>query len=304
MWSVAAWRAQNTFPPTPLSSSWSNRRCSARSRALPRPLPAGRPPLSGVHRPLLWLAHSLYLWPHSHIGRGHRPAEGMDVGKRHSGRADNERQSPVYLAGIQKNLCQLGNPSHDQQPSPSRGQRSRRGSSQGHQSPSRKDDSEWERYCRRLPHRPPAGTSRTLMGSAHPSCFLGAIFGRKCCHTPARSSRSDVSGGTLWTEQPQRSQLKPRRNTTCAPSPCRFSNQAPSSRWNTGVQSVGTRSQKWWSASLAGTAMVSRQRAVACSSATAASCTSSFPQPPRHKTGPGSFALYYYFFLPDPLSLP
>ena len=75
-----------------------------------------------------------------------------------------------------------------------------------------------------------SGTPRSLTGSAHPSCCLGAIFGRKCCHTPAHSSSNGASSGTLWTGQPQRSQLKPRRNTTCAPSPCRFSNQAPSFR--------------------------------------------------------------------------
>ena len=134
------------------------------------------------------------------------------------------------------------------------------------------------------------------MGSAHPSYCLGAIFGRKCCHTPAHSSSNGVSSGTLWTGQPQRSQLKPRRNTTCAPSPCRFSNQAPSSGWNTRVQSVRTRSQKWWSARQAGAAMVSRQRAVACSGTTAASCTFSFPQVLRGETGPGCFALYYYYY--------
>ena len=125
-----------------------------------------------------------------------------------------------------------------------------------------------------------------LMGSAHPSCCLGAIFGGKCCHTPAHSSSNGVSSGTLWTGQPQRSQLKPRRNTTCAPSPCRFSNQAPSSGCNTCVQSVGTRSQKWWSARLTGAAMVSRQREVTCSSATAASCAISFPLPLRRENTP------------------
>ena len=141
-----------------------------------------------------------------------------------------------------------------------------------------------------------SGTPRALTGSAHPSCCLGAIFGRKCCHTPAHSSSNGASSGTLWTGQPQHSQLKPRRNTTCAPSPCRFSNQAPSSGCNTCEQSVATRLQKWWSARLAGAAMVSRQRAVACSGATAASCASSFPQPLRRETGPGCFALYYYYF--------
>ena len=139
-------------------------------------------------------------------------------------------------------------------------------------------------------------TPRALTGSAHPSCCLGAIFGQKCCHTPAHSSSNGASSGTLWTGQPQRSQLKPRCNTTCAPSPCRFFNQTPSSGCNTREQSVGTRSQKWWSARLAGAAMVSRQRAVACSGATAASCASSFPQPLRRETGPGCFALYYYYF--------
>ena len=60
-----------------------------------RPLPAGRATLSGVHQPLLWLTHSRYLWPNSHIGPGHQPAEGMDVGKRHSSTADNGWLSPV-----------------------------------------------------------------------------------------------------------------------------------------------------------------------------------------------------------------
>ena len=134
-----------------------------------------------------------------------------------------------------------------------------------------------------------SGTPCVLTGSAHPSCCLGAVFGQKCCHTPAHSSSNGASSGTLWTGQPQCSQLKPRRNTTCAPIPCRFSNQAPSQhprtkRWE--------RSPKWWSARLAGAAMVSRQRAVACSGATAASCASSFPQRLRRETGPGCFALY------------
>ena len=117
MWSVAARRAQNASPPTPLSPSWSNRRRPARSNVLPPTSSAGGPPLSGVHRPLLWLAHSRHLGPHSHISPGHQPAEGMDVGKRHSSTAYNGWRSPVYLAGIQRVLCQLGNLSYDQQPS-------------------------------------------------------------------------------------------------------------------------------------------------------------------------------------------
>ena len=152
----------------------------------------------------------------------------------------------------------------------------------------------WERECRRLPHRPLEfkSTPRALTGPANPSCCLGATFSRKCCHTPAHSSSNSVSSGTLWTGQPQRSQLKLRRNTTCALSPSQFSNQAPSSGCNTREQSVGTRWQKWWSASLAGAAMVSRQRAVACSGATTASCASSFHQSLRREIGPGCFALH------------
>ena len=53
-------------------------------------------------------------------------------------------------------------------------------------------------------------TPRALTGSAHPSCCLGAIFGGKCCHTPAHSSSNGASSGTLWTGQPHGSQLKPR----------------------------------------------------------------------------------------------
>ena len=175
----------------------------------------------------------------------------MDVGKRHSGTADNGRWSPVYLAGIQKKSVPAGESVTRSaaltitRPTEPPRQQSR---------PS-KSFSERRLRMEALLSTPSALAScrkpRTLTGSAHPSCFLGAIFGRKCCHTPVHSSRNGVSGGMLWTEQPQRSQLKPRRNTTCVPSPCRFSNQAPPSGCNTGVQSVGTRSQKWWSASLA-----------------------------------------------------
>ena len=255
IWSVVARRAQNAFPPTPLSPSWSHR-CPARSSVLP-------PTSSSWRATTFWCTPTASLaGPQSapvaaqpHLP-GHQPAEGMDVGKRHSSTAHNGWRSPVNLAGIQRVLCQLGNLSHDQQPSPSRSQRSRRGSSQGHQSPSRKDDSEWNVNVDTfrtglLEFRNTPRAQRIPDTSAYPSCCLGAIFGRKCCHTPAHSS----SNRTLWTGQPPRSQLKPRRNTPCAPSPCRFSNQAPSSGCNTCEQSVGTRSQKWGSARLAGAAI-------------------------------------------------
>ena len=84
-----------------------------------------------------------------------------------------------------------------------------------------------------------SGVPCALTGSAHTSCCLGAISGRKCGHTQAHSSSNSPRSGTLLIGQPQRSQLKPRRNTTCAPSSCRFSNQAlwvqhpRAKRWDT-----------------------------------------------------------------------
>ena len=40
-----------------------------------------------------------------------------------------------------------------------------------------------------------SGTPHPFMGSAHPSCRFGAIFGRKCCHTPAHSS---IPAAMVW----------------------------------------------------------------------------------------------------------
>ena len=169
-------------------------------------------------------------------------------------------------------------------------------SSQGHQSPSRKDDSEWERECRRLPHRPPGVQEHPARSRAQP--IRAAVWAQSSVEsvvTPQRISAAMARAAAC--SEPGSHNARSQSQGTTQPagqvpvgSPTRH--RRPGA---TPAKSVGTRSQKWWSARLAGAAMVSRQRAVACSGATAASCASSFPQPLRRETGPCSFALYYYY---------
>ena len=86
-------------------------------------------------------------------------------------------------------------------------------------SPSRKDDSEWERECRHLPHRPPGVQEHPVCSRVQP--IPAAVWAQSSVEsvvTPHRipAAMARASSGTLWTGQPQPSQLKPRRNTTCA----------------------------------------------------------------------------------------
>ena len=116
MWSVAARRAQNAFPPMPLEP------------LLVEPPPSR--PFECAASDLFELAGHHFLvytdrfsgWPT--VGTCGRTATSAQVisllkewmsEKRHSSTADNGWRSPVYLAGIQRVLCQLGNLSHNQQ---------------------------------------------------------------------------------------------------------------------------------------------------------------------------------------------